>query len=52
MKINIHQQIYKWNIFDQQMKVIKNLNYEFYNPKFFVEEFEKTKKEKKYFNYY
>jgi len=34
-------------VFDQHMKVIQNLNYNFYNPKFFVEEFEKTKSEKK-----
>ena len=34
-------------IFDQHIKVIKNLNYNFYNPNFFVEEFEKVKSEKK-----
>ena len=34
-------------VFDQHINVIKDLNYNFYNPKFFVEEFEKTKSEKK-----
>ena len=35
------------DIFDQHMKVIQDLNYNFYNPKFFVEEFNKSKSEKK-----
>ena len=34
-------------VFDQHIKVIQNLNYNFYNPKFFVEEFETSKSEKK-----
>ena len=34
-------------VFDQPIKVIQDLNYNFYNPKFFVKEFEKTKSEKK-----
>ena len=34
-------------VFDHHIKVIQDLNYNFYNPKFFVKEFEKTKSEKK-----
>ena len=34
-------------IFDHHIKIIQDLNYNFYNPKFFVEEFEKPKSEKK-----
>ena len=46
MKINIPQQIYVWIFFDQQMLIIRNLNYKFYDPKF-LSEFDKPKKEKK-----
>ncbi len=35
------------DIFDQQMLIIRNLNYKFYDPKFFLSEFDKPKKEKK-----
>tara|TARA_B100001121_G_scaffold270540_1_gene255880 strand:+ start:1056 stop:2111 length:1056 start_codon:yes stop_codon:yes gene_type:complete len=35
------------DVFDQHMKEIQDLNYNFYNPQFLVEEFEKTKSEKK-----
>ena len=35
------------DIFHQQMLMIKNLDYKFYNPKLFVSEFHKPKKEKK-----
>ena len=35
------------NVFDEQMQMIKNLKYEFYNPKLFEEEFNKVKSEKK-----
>ena len=37
----------KMNIFDEQMNLIKNLNYEFYDPKLFVNEFNKPKDKKK-----
>jgi len=37
----------KMDIFHQQMLMIKNLDYKFYNPKLFVSEFHKPKKEKK-----
>ncbi len=37
----------RMNIFDQQMQMIKNLEYEFYNPKFFEKEFDKKKDKKK-----
>ncbi len=37
----------KMDIFDQQMKAIKELGYEFYDPKLFVNEFEKPKIKKK-----
>ena len=37
----------KMDIFDQQMKIIKELGYEFYDPKLFVNEFEKPKIKKK-----
>ena len=46
MKINIHQQISKW-MFLEHMKIIKKNGYDFYNPKFFIEEYNKPKKEKK-----
>ena len=36
----------KMDIFEKQMKIIKNLGYEFYDPKFFLDEFEKPKKKK------
>ena len=35
------------DVFDQQMKIITGLGYKFYNPKMFLEEFDKPKKEKK-----
>ena len=35
------------DIFDKQMQTIKNTGYEFYNPKFLIDEFHKPKKEKK-----
>ena len=38
-------------VFDKQMNAIKNGGYEFYNPKFFINEFDKPKKEKKNFNH-
>ncbi len=34
------------DVFDQHMKVIQDLNYNFFDPKFFVKEFEKSKSEK------
>ena len=37
----------KMDIFDQQMKIIKKLGYEFYDPKLFVKEFEEPKITKK-----
>ena len=37
----------RMDIFDQQMLIIRNLNYKFYDPKFFLSEFDKPKKEKK-----
>jgi peptidoglycan/xylan/chitin deacetylase (PgdA/CDA1 family) len=37
----------KMNIFHDQMKIIKNFKYEFYDPKLFIEEFEKPKDSKK-----
>ena len=35
------------NIFTQQIQLIKDLNYKFYNPKFFIDEFNKPKDQKK-----
>mgnify|MGYP002875706357 CR=1 FL=1 len=35
------------DVFDQQMKIITKLGYRFYNPKIFLEEFDRPKKEKK-----
>jgi peptidoglycan/xylan/chitin deacetylase (PgdA/CDA1 family) len=35
------------NVFDEQMQIIKNLGYKFYDPKLFEEEFNIIKKEKK-----
>ena len=37
----------KMNIFYQQIEIIKNLKYEFYDPKFLIEEFEKPKDNKR-----
>ena len=37
----------KMNIFDEQMLMIKNLEYEFYEPKFFEKEFNEKKTKKK-----
>ena len=37
----------RMEIFKEQMRLIKDLGYEFYNPQFFIDEFKKPKKEKK-----
>ena len=37
----------KMNVFHQQMEIIKNLNYKFYNPESLAKEFVNTKNEKK-----
>ena len=37
----------RMNIFDEQMQMIKELGYEFYNPKLFEKEFDKKKDKKK-----
>ncbi len=37
----------KMDVFYEQMVIIKNLNYEFYDPKLLIEDFEKPKIEKK-----
>ncbi len=37
----------KMDIFDEQMKIIKELGYEFYDPKIFISQFEEPKKNKK-----
>jgi len=37
----------RMNVFNDQMQMIKNLKYEFYNPKLFVKEFNKVKSKKK-----
>ena len=37
----------RMDVFDKQMLIIKELNYKFYNPKLFLNEFNKPKKEKK-----
>ena len=37
----------KMNIFDEQMQMIKNLGYEFYDPKLFEKEFDEVKNKKK-----
>ena len=37
----------KMNIFREQMKIIKDLNYKFYNPKLLIEKFDEPKNEKK-----
>ena len=37
----------KMDIFSKQMETIKDLGYEFYDPKFFIDDFKKTKKQKK-----
>ena len=37
----------KMDIFQKHVKIIKELNYEFYNPKFFVKEYTKPKTKKK-----
>ena len=36
----------RMDIFDKQMNIIKNLNYEFYDPKLFIDEFKKSKNKK------
>ena len=33
----------KMNVFKEQMEIIKNLDYKFYDPNFFIDEFNKTK---------
>ena len=38
----------RMDIFDQQMQAIKKSGYEFYNPKFFIDEFHKPKKKKNF----
>ena len=35
------------DVFKDQMKLIKDLNYKFFDPKFFVEQFDNPKNEKK-----
>ncbi len=37
----------RMNVFEEQMQMIKNLGYEFYNPKSFENEFDKIKNKKK-----
>ncbi len=37
----------KMDVFKEHMEIIKKNGYDFYNPKFFIEEFNKPKKEKK-----
>jgi len=37
----------RMNVFDEQMQIIKDLKYEFYNPKFFEKDFSKIKNKKK-----
>ena len=37
----------KMDIFKKQIEIIKNKNYEFYNPNFFLDEFKKPKNKKK-----
>ncbi len=37
----------KMDVFRDQMNIIKNLNYNFYDPKFLIEEFDKPKDKKK-----
>ncbi len=37
----------RMDMFDEQMKIIKNQGYEFYDPKNFLNEFNKVKKSKK-----
>ena len=39
----------RMDIFVQQMNIIKNQDYEFYDPKNFINEFSKTKNKKKYY---
>ena len=34
----------RMDVFDDQMNIIKELGYEFYDPKFFIEEFKNPKK--------
>ena len=37
----------RMNVFNDQIKMIKNHKFEFYNPKIFEKEFDKKKNEKK-----
>jgi len=37
----------RMNVFDEQMQTIKSLEYEFYDPRLFVKEFDKVKEKKK-----
>jgi len=39
----------RMDVFNEQIQAIKEGNYEFYNPKFFIDEFNKPKKKKKIF---
>ncbi len=39
-------------MFDEQIKTIKKMGYNFYDPNLFLSEFNKPKKEKKNLNYY
>ena len=38
----------RMNIFDEQMQMIKDLGYDFYDPKLFEKEFDEVKDKKKY----
>ena len=42
----------KMDIFKEHIKIIKENGYNFYNPKLFIDEFNKPKSEKKNSNYY
>ena len=38
----------KMNVFKEQMEIIKNLDYKFYDPKLFIDDFDKPKDKKKF----
>ena len=38
----------RMNVFNEQMQIIKNLEYKFYDPKLFEKEFDKKKMRKRY----
>ena len=42
----------RMDIFNEQMNIIKNQGYDFYDPKIFLDEINKPKNKKKNFNYY